>query len=45
MPSGMRYPIGDFHPPDEYADEWGCDLHSRSSPDVRYVGFDSTQEG
>ena len=37
--------IGRFHSPDKYRGEWRCDLHPRSSPDGRYVVFDSTHEG
>lgn len=33
--------LGRFHLPKEYAGEWRCDLHPRSSPDGRKVTIDS----
>lgn len=43
--SGRKVPLGAFHSPPEYAGEWRCDLHPRSSPDGRLVVVDSTHEG
>ena len=45
VPSGERFPLGDFPLPREYEGEWRCDLHPRSSPDGRSVVIDSAHEG
>jgi len=41
----VRHPLGDLLSPKEYAGEWRCDLHPRSSRDGRLVTIDSTHEG
>lgn len=40
-----RHPLGHFDAPTEYAGEWRCDLHPRSSPDGTRVVIDSPHEG
>lgn len=42
LPSGKRVSLGRFYSPPEYAGEWRCDLHPRSSPDGRKIVIDST---
>jgi len=41
LATGMIVPLGRFHLPQEYAGEWRCDMHPRSSPDGRSVVIDS----
>jgi hypothetical protein len=43
--TGTRHPLGHFHSPREYAGEWRCDTHPRSSPDGMKVCIDSPHEG
>ena len=43
--TGRRHPLGHFHSPREYAGEWRCDTHPRSSPDGTTVCIDSPHEG
>ncbi len=40
-----RHPLGHFHSPPEYAGEWRCDTHPRSSPDGHRVVIDSPHGG
>jgi hypothetical protein len=42
---GTKHPLGDFRSPPEYANEWRCDTHPRSSPDGRSVVIDSPHGG
>jgi hypothetical protein len=42
---GTRHPLGHFRSPAEYAGEWRCDTHPRSSPDGRSVVIDSPHGG
>ena len=39
--SNKRIPLADLYSPDEYAAEWRCDTHPRSSPDGKKVIVDS----
>ncbi|MPY87748.1 MAG: hypothetical protein GEU99_07490 [Luteitalea sp.] len=41
VPTNRRIDLGRFHSPPQYAGEWRCDLHPRSSPDGRLVVIDS----
>jgi Tol biopolymer transport system component len=41
----QRHELGRFRLPPEYAGEWRCDLHPRSSPDGKFVTIDSPHEG
>ena len=43
--SGERRELGEFYAPKEYAGEWRCDLHPRSSPDGRLITIDSAHGG
>ena len=43
--SGRKVTLGRFHSPTQYAGEWRCDLHPRSSPDGKRVLIDSTHGG
>jgi hypothetical protein len=43
--TGKRVPLGHFHSPPEYKDEFRCDLHPRSSPDGKKVIIDSPHAG
>lgn len=43
--SSRRVPLGHFRSPPEYAGEWRCDTHPRSSPDGKKVCIDSPHEG
>ena len=43
--SGRRVDLGHFHSPLEYAGEWRCDLHPRSSNDGRTIAIDSPHAG
>jgi hypothetical protein len=45
VPTHRRIELGAFHTPDEYRDEWRCDLHPRSSPDGRSIVIDSAHAG
>jgi arylsulfatase A-like enzyme len=42
---GTRQALGHFRSPPEYAGEWRCDTHPRSSPDGRSVVIDSPHGG
>ena len=42
---GTRHALGHFRSPPEYAGEWRCDTHPRSSPDGRHVVIDSPHGG
>jgi hypothetical protein len=42
---GTKHPLGHFHSPPDYAGEWRCDTHPRSSPDGRSVVIDSPHGG
>lgn len=44
-PTRRRIDLGHFHLPKEYAGEWRCDTHPRSSNDGRYVTIDSPHGG
>ena len=43
--SGQRHELGEFGAPPEYAGEWRCDLHPRSSPDGSLITIDSAHGG
>ncbi len=43
--TGTQYPLGHFHSPKEYKDEFRCDTHPRYSPDARKVVIDSPHGG
>ncbi len=43
--TGRTVPLGGFYLPPEYAGEWRCDTHPRSSPDGRSVVIDSPHDG
>jgi hypothetical protein len=43
--TGRTVPLGHFRSPKEYADEWRCDTHPRSSPDGKLVCIDSPHTG
>ena len=43
--TGKRVGLGSYLEPKEYAGEWRCDLHPRSSPDGKRVAIDSTHGG
>lgn len=43
--SGERRPLADLPSPKEYAGEWRCDTHPRSSPDGKKVCVDSAHAG
>ena len=43
--SGQRHEMGEFGAPPEYAGEWRCDLHPRSSPDGSLIAIDSAHGG
>lgn len=45
VPSNRRVPLGHFHSPPDYAGEWRCDTHPRSSRDGRQVCIDSPHAG
>jgi hypothetical protein len=45
VPTGRRIPLGGFVSPKEYAGEWRCDTHPRSSRDGRLVTIDSPHGG
>jgi hypothetical protein len=45
VPTRRTVPLGDFFLPAQYAGEWRCDTHPRSSPDGRTVIIDSAHEG
>ncbi len=44
-PAKKRHDLGHFHSPKEYAGEWRCDTHPRSSNDGRLVTIDSPHGG
>lgn len=44
-PTRKRHDLGRFHSPKEYAGEWRCDTHPRSSNDGRLVTIDSPHGG
>ncbi|HEX6987608.1 MAG TPA: hypothetical protein VF170_19670, partial [Planctomycetaceae bacterium] len=41
VPTGRRTDLGRFHSPPEYAGEWRCDTHPRSSRSGKLVCIDS----
>ena len=43
--SGQRRELGEFGAAPEYAGEWRCDLHPRSSPDGSLITIDSAHGG
>ena len=43
--SGQRHELGEFGAAPEYAGEWRCDLHPRSSPDGSLITIDSAHGG
>jgi hypothetical protein len=43
--TGRKVPLGHFHSPREYADEWRCDTHPRYSPHGKLVCIDSPHTG
>jgi hypothetical protein len=43
--NARRHPLGHFASPKEYAGEWRCDLHPRSSPNGKLVTIDSPHAG
>ncbi len=43
--TGRVVQLGRFHSPAEYAGEWRCDLHPRSSPDGTKICIDSPHQG
>lgn len=45
METGAVYPMGRFHQPEEYRNDWRCDLHCRWSPGGDMIGFNSTHNG
>ncbi|HWL09263.1 MAG TPA: twin-arginine translocation signal domain-containing protein [Planctomicrobium sp.] len=45
LPTNKRVDLGGFYLPPEYAGEWRCDLHPRTSRDGRWVAFDSPHLG
>ncbi|MEO6184072.1 MAG: hypothetical protein ABIP71_13425 [Verrucomicrobiota bacterium] len=45
LPSKQKVPLGHFRTPSEYAGEWRCDTHPRSSRDGKLVCIDSPHEG
>ena len=45
LASCRRHSLGRFRLPPEYAGEWRCDLHPRSSPDGKLVAIDSPHNG
>lgn len=45
VPTGKRLPLGHFNLPREYAGEWRCDTHPRSSRNGKRVCIDSPHTG
>ena len=45
LPSRRKIPLGHFHSPPAYKDEWRCDTHPRASRDGRSVCIDSPHQG
>lgn len=45
METGAAFPMGRFHQPAEYTNDWRCDLHCRWSPEGDMIGFNSTHTG
>jgi hypothetical protein len=45
LPSSQKIPLGHFYSPPEYAGEWRCDTHPRSSRDGGMVCIDSPHSG
>ncbi len=45
VPTGRRHDLGRFHSPKEYAGEWRCDTHPRSSRSGTMVAIDSPHGG
>lgn len=45
VPTNRRFPLGHFLSPKEYAGEWRCDNHPRSSRDGRLACIDSPHGG
>ena len=45
VPTNRKIPLGHFYSPKEYAGEWRCDTHPRSSRDGQLVCIDSPHTG
>lgn len=45
IPANRRVPLGHFHSPPAYANEWRCDLHPCASRDGHQVVIDSPHAG
>lgn len=45
METEATYPLGRFKQPEEFKDDWRCDLHCRWSPNGDMIGFNSTHTG
>ena len=45
IPTNRRVPLGHFHSPPEYKDEWRCDTHPCASRDGKMVAIDSAHGG
>jgi hypothetical protein len=45
VPSRRKVELGRFHSPPQYAGQWRCDTHPRSSNDGRMVAIDSPHTG
>ncbi len=45
VPTKDTVTLGKFHEPIKFIGEWRCDLHPKSSPDGKWVMFDSTHGG
>jgi hypothetical protein len=45
IPTNRRLPLGHFHSPPEYKNEWRCDTHPCASRDGKYVVIDSPHGG
>jgi hypothetical protein len=45
IPTDRRVPLGHFHSPKEYTNEWRCDTHPRSSRDGKWACIDSPHGG
>lgn len=45
LPTMKFIPLGSFHSPAAFRNEWRCDTHPRISRDGRWVCFDATHDG